>query len=406
MTTDPTTMSGMPTEKELADFLSRAKEAPGQTVSAVWHNGVEPRCLSVTFVRRETKATVLWVLRKGVHPGAATIWTRIGSTAASIHPLLILDVTPSSAVPDERAQLEADRRTTTWGSGSQNQILEPGAVFENHKIIALIGCGGMGAVYKAVEPINQTYVALKVLPAEHIDNNELRLRFLQEGTTCCAIQHPNIVRAFEFGISSNNEPYMVMELVEGASLRDWLDEAGTLDLSLFVSIFLQCCEGMSVPHRMGIVHRDLQPENIKLFQEDDGTLKVKILDFGLAKIVFPDWSDQEISRIGQVLGTPLYMSPEQFMARKVDARSDIYSLGCVMYESLTGVLPFLGDTARDVMYKQTRDDPPPLSQVNPQAKIPAEVERIIRKALAKNVSQRYQSLDELASDLRAFAETR
>jgi eukaryotic-like serine/threonine-protein kinase len=279
----------------------------------------------------------------------------------------------------------------------------------HYQIISLLGKGAMGEVYRAKDTRLGRKVAIKVLPAEFAKDADRLSRFEQEAQAASATNHPNILTIHEIGKASTiagGVHYIVSEFVEGDTLRAMI-ELGRLGLNQAIAIAEQVAGALSVAHRAGIIHRDIKPENVMV--RPDGL--VKVLDFGLAKLtelpVAPPEVDSQAERIarlstepGVVMGTVSYMSPEQARGLKVDARSDLFSLGVLLYEIIAGRRPFEGMTTSDVIAALLTAEPPPLRQHCANA--PAELERITEKCLAKDREARYQSAEELIADLKTL----
>ena len=275
-----------------------------------------------------------------------------------------------------------------------------GKQISRYKIVEQIGAGGMGEVYRAIDVRLVREVAIKVLPASLSKNTEAVARFEREARAVAALSHPNILAIHDFG-TEQKVCYAVTELLEGETLRSRLLRK-SLGWREAVEIALAVAEGLSAAHAKGIVHRDLKPEN--LFVTTDG--RVKILDFGLAKLkplqfgqVMTEAPTQPLTEPGVVMGTVGYMSPEQVRGEKVDAPSDLFSLGCVLHEMLTGRRAFARETAAETMAAILRDEPPKLSESSKV--VPPELERVITRCLKKKADERYPSARDLISDLKA-----
>jgi eukaryotic-like serine/threonine-protein kinase len=276
--------------------------------------------------------------------------------------------------------------------------LTPGSRLGPYEIVAPLGAGGMGEVYRARDSRLKREVAIKVLPqALSLDAERLR-RFEQEALATAALNHPNILAVFDIG-TSEGAPYVVSELLEGETLRDRL-RGGLIAVRRTLDYALQIAHGLAAAHEKGIVHRDLKPEN--LFLTKDG--RVKILDFGLAKLTQPESGDHASLptvtpryRGGVVLGTAGYMSPEQVRGVAVDARSDIFSFGAILYEMISGKRAFHRDTAGDTMSAILREDPPDFAETN--RNVSPALERIVQHCLEKNPEQRFHSASDIAFDL-------
>ncbi len=262
-----------------------------------------------------------------------------------------------------------------------------------YEILEELGRGSMGVVYRANDPLIGRQVAIKTINLHGLDprkREEYEARFHQEAIAAGCLNHPNIITIYDLG-KSGDEVFIAMELLEGRELHDDEGELQRLPPDDALSIAIQVADGLAYAHRHGIVHRDIKPSNIMLMADKHA----KIADFGIAQINSPLFS----TRTGMIVGSPLYMSPEQILAAGTDARSDIFSLGIVLYEMLTGRRPFGGNDANSVMYKIVNESPPRISALAPG--VPAAVEETVFKCLAKRPQDRYQDAAELAEDLRA-----
>ncbi|MGH9855629.1 MAG: serine/threonine-protein kinase, partial [Blastocatellia bacterium] len=293
-----------------------------------------------------------------------------------------------NALAVEARQLEAEDLSTTKAQGITGQQI--GA----YKILALLGRGGMGEVHLALDPRLGRKVALKLLPAEFTHDRERVRRFAQEARAASALNHPNIITIHEIGEVENTH-YIVTEYVEGETLRQRMSNAPQKQMKPAEAIELarQIAAALAAAHEAGITHRDIKPENVMVRR--DGI--VKVLDFGLAKLTEerggegargrggegdPSFSHSPtlplpLTSVGVVMGTPRYMSPEQARGEKVDARTDIFSLGVVVYEMLAGRAPFTGATTSDCLAAILKDEPPDLTETN--SKVPPQLERIVRR---------------------------
>ncbi|HEX8472670.1 MAG TPA: tetratricopeptide repeat protein [Pyrinomonadaceae bacterium] len=284
-----------------------------------------------------------------------------------------------------------------------------GQTISHYHIIDKLGEGGMGVVYIAEDTHLGRRVAVKI-PTATADENDFRARFLREARSISAISHPHIATIHDYGETPDGHPFIVMELVNGDDLSKLL-ASGKLTLRRAVEIIRDVADALSEAHRRGIIHRDIKPSNVMINERG----KVKVLDFGLAKQIENENvsgnhsdADREAQTLlvtrthtGTVIGTPLYLSPEQASAKHVDARSDIFALGALLYECVAGRPPFSGVNALDICAQVLYVDPPPPSSVNPR--VPAELDRITLKALAKKPEARYQSAEDLKADLHAIA---
>lgn len=281
--------------------------------------------------------------------------------------------------------------------------LAPGAIIGGaYKIIKLIGRGGMGEVYLARHETLGKDCALKVIPPEQVSEIGWQ-RFQLEAKAVAKLDHINLVRVTDLGIHDGCLPFYAMDYVEGKDLSQVLTESGPMPLQAVLDIFMQVCDGVDCAHRSGILHRDLKPANIMVVPLKSGKWQAKVLDFGLAKLMHHDRSKQSLTQVGDVFGSPSYMSPEQCNGEKPDRRSDVYSVGCTIFECLTGQPPFSGKLAAAIIYRQVEDDPPSLESIVGKGKFPTSMEIVMAKLLRKNPVERYQTLLELRGDLEKLA---
>jgi ligand-binding sensor domain-containing protein/predicted Ser/Thr protein kinase len=264
--------------------------------------------------------------------------------------------------------------------------LQPGQMLGSYQITNQIGKGGMATVYKAYQASMDRYVALKVVAGQLTDDPNFMQRFRQEARLIARLEHPHILPVYDFG-EADDIPYMVMRFLDAGTLTERLD-AGQLALPDIDRIFSQLADALEYAHENGVIHRDIKPSNAMLDKRGD----VFLTDFGIAKMLE---GSSGLTATGAITGTPAYMSPEQAQGQKVDQRSDIYSLGIVLFEMLTGRVPFEAETPLAVLFKQIQDPPPPLSRVRPD--LPYTLEPVLLRALAKNPAERYASM----SDFRA-----
>jgi serine/threonine-protein kinase len=283
-------------------------------------------------------------------------------------------------------------------------IQEGDVIGGSYQVIGLIGVGGMGAVWKVHHTFLNKQFALKTIPREELTQATWE-RFKLEAKTLARLDHVNLVKIYDLGMAKGNLPFYVMELLDGESLADKLKRKGALGMEETVAIFAQVATGLAYAHEKGLVHRDIKPGNIMLtdFTQEGRSpvLQVKLLDFGIAKLVKPDASSEESGLTGtfDILGSPFYMSPEQSQGAAVDYRADIYSLGCTLFEALTGTPPFMGESPLITMMKHQKETPPTLKEATLGREFPPLLEAIVARLLAKPRDARYQRLDELVKDL-------
>jgi serine/threonine protein kinase len=282
---------------------------------------------------------------------------------------------------------------------SSTNDLSPGQLIAGqYRIISRIGEGGMGVVYRVEQVFLHKQFAMKTLHAKFSDK-ALR-RFQKEAQTTSILQHPNIVYAHNFAVLDSGQPFFIMDLTEGETLEQMLKRKGALSLSETLEVFVPICSALTYAHKMGVIHRDIKPGNIIITQDvlHPGTMVPKLVDFGIAKMADAGMQDG-LTRTGEVFGTPAYMSPEQCLGQSVDHRSDIYSLGCLIFEALTGAPPFAASTALANMMMHKSEPAPSLMQASLGKKFPAHVESALAKALAKSPVDRFQTCDQLAAAL-------
>jgi serine/threonine-protein kinase len=274
-------------------------------------------------------------------------------------------------------------------------------LFGSYIIRKKLGEGGMGAVYLAENKSIDQRIAVKVLHEHSAQSDELVKRFNREAKALCRLTHPNITRVFVFGTTDDGVIYLAMEFVEGKPLRDLIERDGRVDELRAINILRQTLHALAEAHELGIVHRDLKPDNIMLTNFRGVKEFVKVLDFGIAKVKEQDGTQQKLTQAGVVYGTPEYLSPEQAQAKELDGRSDIYSMGCILYEMVTGHVPFQSNTAVAILASHVYDKPKPPSQVA-AAKVSSRMERIILKAMEKDPAKRYQTAMEFLADLEGL----
>ena len=271
---------------------------------------------------------------------------------------------------------------------------------DRYEVISVLGKGGMGVVYRAKQKIIDRPVALKVLRRELIQDESSVKRFLVEAKASSSLRSPHTITLYDFGITQEGLLYFTMEMLEGTVLTEAILEDSPFPPARAGRIILQACESLKEAHAAGILHRDLKPDNIFLIPGPDGKEHVKVLDFGIAKIL-DDGASESITKTGMVCGTPMYLSPEQAVGKPLDARSDAYSLGIILYEMLSGEPPFVDATPVGVLMKQVSEAPAPISARKPEVKIPAALERFLMLVLSKDPDDRPKDIAEMSARLTA-----
>jgi serine/threonine-protein kinase len=281
--------------------------------------------------------------------------------------------------------------------------LEAGAIVAGrYRVCRRLGKGGMGVVYAAEHIELGKTIALKMLLPAYSENAEVVARFLREARSAAAVGHPGIVEVFDLG-RDGNHAFLAMELLEGEELHDRIVRARPLAPGWVARVGVEICEAMGAAHARGVIHRDLKPQNVFLVRRPGDVETVKVLDFGIAKLVDSDQPGSALTKTGQIFGTPLYMSLEQMSGNKtVDARTDVYAIGAMLYEALSGDPPFAAESFMALVLMVTTQEPKPLDSL--RSDLPPGLAGIVTRAMAKHVDDRFASADELAAALRPFAD--
>jgi serine/threonine-protein kinase len=270
-------------------------------------------------------------------------------------------------------------------------------VEDRYRIQALLGQGSAGSVYRARQELIGRDVAIKVLHDYLVSDDEFVKRFKQEAKAASRLNHPNIITIYDFGIiPQGRRPYIAMDLLTGTPLSELISQSDHIPVETVIPIFKMVCQALAEAHRQGVVHRDIKPENIVLVERGGKKLFPIVVDFGIARLIQEESDAAKITRTGTVCGSPTYMSPEQCTSSKVDHRSDIYSLGVVLFEALTGNVPFTAEELVKVMTMHLLDTPPTLSATRPDLTFPDKLETVVSRALNKHPEDRYQNMDEFA----------
>jgi serine/threonine protein kinase len=284
-------------------------------------------------------------------------------------------------------------------------LVEPGTVIGEYVIETKLGQGGMGEIWRAVHPLIGKQVAIKILRGKIASEEDSVERFIREAKAVNAIKHRALVDIFSFGDLPDGRPYFVMEFLQGRSLLAHISESGPLSWSEIIAIFTQLCEALQATHEQGIIHRDLKSENLFLVQEPNKPFTVKVLDFGLAKLIDSDQENAQLTQDGVVFGTPSYMAPEQCKGN-TSALSDIYSLGIILFECITGRTPFAepGMKAAEVMLRQVGDPAPEPSSMVSGRSVPRSVDSLVLSILEKAPEDRPQNCLELLQKIQSVLE--
>jgi eukaryotic-like serine/threonine-protein kinase len=282
------------------------------------------------------------------------------------------------------------------------QLVAEGAVIAGKfRLERILGVGGMGAVFEATHTALGERIAVKFLRPELRSKPELVERFLREARSQFRIKSDHIVRVLDVGTAESGTPYIAMELLEGISLHAHVRRVGRVGPAEAAEIVIQACDALAAAHALGIVHRDVKTKNLMLTSAPSGALRVKLVDFGVAQVSSPDLAER-LTATETIMGTALYMPPEQLRsARHADARSDIWAIGVVLYEVLTGRLPYLAESAADMLFRHYHETPPPVHELVPS--VPPELGAIVSKCLALEPGERFPSAAALAAALAPFA---
>lgn len=272
-----------------------------------------------------------------------------------------------------------------------------------YRLVDSIGEGGMGVVYKVEQIMLQQQMALKTLTGSEFSESSIK-RFQSEAKLLAKLDHPGLVKVVDFGFIDNVKPFLVMDFVQGRTLASLLKKSGILPLDVALKLFVELSFALGYAHSKGVVHRDIKPSNIMLTTPgvDSESEHVKVLDFGIAKFVNGGPDGDALTRTGEVIGSPFYMSPEQCYGRPIDHRSDIYSMGCVMFEVLTGAPPFSGETSLTTMMMHQTAIPLTLKEASMGCDYPQEIEKLVARMMEKEPERRFQSLFDVAQILISF----
>ena len=291
------------------------------------------------------------------------------------------------------------RKTPLTAANLVGKILEG-----RYRMISKVGEGGMSFVYLALDIATQERYAIKVLSPQLSEDANAMARLRREAALGMRLAHPNVCHIMRLGETEDGMVYVVMPFVEGELLADRTNRLGQIPLDETVRFVRDMAEGLHLAHQLKIVHRDLKPENVMICRRDDGTEYAVVMDFGLAKERRAEGELQKLTATGIILGTPEFMSPEQLRGKVLDARTDIYSLALLVYEMLTGKLPFLGRTQQEMMIARLRNDPIPLRRMRSDLPLPEAVERVLNKAMQRSPEARHQTTLEFADAFAAAAE--
>ena len=302
----------------------------------------------------------------------------------------------STEYPDDLRFCPTDGQTLRAASPVQDLVGQ--VLADRYHVMKKLGEGGMGQVYLAEHVKMGRKSAIKVLNPSMVYDPDAVARFNREAANASRISHPSVCAIYDFGETAEGLIYLAMEFIEGQPLTDLLEREGALPVGRAAAIFAQVADALQAAHDLGIVHRDLKPDNVMLARARDGADVVKVVDFGIAKLVGSD-ARQEVTKTGLVIGTPEFMSPEQLSGDKVDGRSDIYSLGLVLFKMLTGRLPFEAGTVQETLIQRLTEEPVTLAGARPDLRFPPGLQEALDSALARTPVARYQTAAKFANDV-------
>jgi serine/threonine-protein kinase len=298
-----------------------------------------------------------------------------------------------------------DDGTTLRGAAPAASLVGQ-VIADRYHVIKKLGEGGMGQVYLAEHVKMGRRSAIKVMSPSMVHDADAVARFNREAGNASKITHPNVCAVYDFGETSDGLIYLAMEFVEGETLTGLLSREGELPPERATAIFKQTADALQAAHDLGVVHRDLKPDNIMIARGRDGSDQVKVVDFGIAKSVGGDETGQKVTKTGLVVGTPEFMSPEQLSGDKVDGRSDLYSLALVYFRMLTGQLPFQAETVQETMIKRLTDEPAKLGATRPDLRFPTGLQEVLDAALVRTPAERYQTVAKFAEDVVGVVQLR
>jgi serine/threonine-protein kinase len=299
-----------------------------------------------------------------------------------------------------------DTTSSQWDAAVASTQIDPllAELPEQYEIMMKVREGGMGAIYRARNRYTGASFAIKILLPKYAADEDMRQRFITEAKAASALKHTGICQVRDFGITKSRMPFLVMDWLDGITLHERVVTGGPLAEREAIAIFIQIAAAIGSAHKAKVVHRDLKPEHVVLCKnEAHDASDVRIVDFGIAKLIHDESAPapkEGLTMDGMVIGTPLYMSPQQIKGVKLDGATDIYSFGCLMYFAVSGVPPFEGDNYMDVMYKHVNNPPPPFPSL---VKVSDDLTAVIFRAMEKELQDRYKSMDEVITELKKLS---
>lgn len=391
-----------PSKADVSFLMERAAQGAPHPQFLRWQAGeAEQQFLLTVCYVDGADGEPTWELGPGDENAAGIFWSVTTENPGEIHRLIMKRVAPSPEAQYLAPRPEPmEARSLAKDSEGYRKLGEDEQFAGRYRVLHQIGHGGMGRIYQAVDMPNNRVVALKVLHPHLVEDEQARKRFEREARATIHLRHPNLLMVHDYGFSDEGLPFIAMEYLDGEVLQKLLVLDGPLEVRRFLTIFLQTCSALHHAHINRVIHRDVKPANIMLIKVDHNSDLAKLVDFGIAKIVRADGKTaQKLTQTGDVFGSPFYMSPEQCFGSELDQRSDLYSLGCVMYESISGKRPFEGPNALATMQMQVGNQPKLFDELCPELGVPKQIESLILRCLEKDPNKRFQSAKSLGQEL-------
>jgi len=390
--------SGTPSKADVSFLMERAAQSSPVAQMLRWQNTDSSHRLVLTVCYVDgVNGEPTWELTPDDENSSEVYWSVTTENPDDVHRLILKKLPPPTESQSAAPNPESPPSPINLDTHGYRKLGSDEVFAGQYRVLTQIGHGGMGRIYQAHDVPNNRIIALKVLHPHLVEDESARKRFEREAKAAIHLRHPNLLMVHDYGFSKEGLPFIAMEYLDGEVLQKLLSLDGPLEVRRFLTIFLQVCSALQHAHSNRVIHRDVKPANIMLIKVDHNSDLVKIVDFGIAKIVRPDGkASQSLTATGDVFGSPFYMSPEQCLGADLDPRSDIYSLGCVMYESICGHRPFEGPNALSTMQMQVTTN---ARKFLDTAAVPPQIEAVIMRCLEKDPKQRYQSAKELGQEL-------
>lgn len=397
-------LEGGGTRKRAKEIIAERKLDEEDLLSGNWIIPMDPSEPSIYWENLPVPPAVRAEMGETFEPPTAppSRTEQLGQAPQTTPPLQQPEAPPVVHEPTKVADTYSGNPIAHLPEMSVTQLPAGSILADKFLVEKVLGRGGMAIVFKAKHLMMERPVAIKMMLPEVASDKTTARRFQREAKNASMLRHPNVITIYDYGLSPEGQPFMVMDYLEGKSLEDILEQEGTLTLSRGLSILTQVCDALACAHQEGIIHRDIKPSNI-MIEQRRGREHVLLVDFGIAKSLGEQSEQQQkLTKTGEVFGSLVYMSPEQCMGKPLDLRSDVYAFGCVFYELFCGDTPFMGDTVFETMTKHIYDDPPTMNPPKVNEAQRAEMNAVFRKCVAKSPDARYQSMDEVKDALLAI----